>query len=182
MDGYSRAILSYHLAPRMTKIETQICIQKAREKHPNQSTRIISDNGPQDISKDFKEFITICEMTHVKTAPYYPQSNGKLERWHRSLKQEAVRPQSPIDLGDADRIIAKYIEDYNNVRLRSAIDYVPPMLKLEGKDQELIEQRRQKLKEARERRKYIHQSILLGESEGNPFSSIEVNATQSAAI
>ena len=57
-----------------------------------ESPRIISDNGPQFISKDFKEFIRISGMTHVWTSPYYPQSNGKIERWHKSLKGECVRP------------------------------------------------------------------------------------------
>ena len=50
---------------------------------------IISDNGPQFIAKDFKEFIRISSMTHVRTSPYYPQSNGKIERWHKSLRESA---------------------------------------------------------------------------------------------
>jgi putative transposase len=49
---------------------------------PGVKPRIISDNGPQFIAKDFKEFIRISGMTHVRTSPYYPQSNGKIERWH----------------------------------------------------------------------------------------------------
>ena len=53
--------------------------------------RAISDNGPQFIAKDFKEFIRISGMTHVRTSPYYPQSNGKIERWHKSLKGECIR-------------------------------------------------------------------------------------------
>jgi len=58
--------------------------------------RIISDNGPQFIAKDFKEFIRISGMTHVRTSPYYPQSNGKIERWHKSLKGECIRPGTPL--------------------------------------------------------------------------------------
>ena len=50
---------------------------------------MISDNGPQFIAKDFKEFIRITGMTHVRTSPYYPQSNGKIERWHKTLKSDA---------------------------------------------------------------------------------------------
>jgi len=44
------------------------------------------------LARDFKEFIRICGMTHVRTSPFYPQSNGKLERWHQSLKSECIRP------------------------------------------------------------------------------------------
>jgi len=51
-------------------------------------TKDLSDNGPQFISKDFKAFISFCQMTHVRTSPYYPQSSGKFERWHRSMKSE----------------------------------------------------------------------------------------------
>jgi hypothetical protein len=58
-----------------------------KEKYPEAKPRIISDNGPQFIARDFKEFIRISGMTHVRTSPFYPQSNGKIERWHKSLKR-----------------------------------------------------------------------------------------------
>jgi len=152
LDGASRAILSWHLKPSMTEADAQIAIQKAREAYPNQKPRIISDNGSQYTSQDFREFINLCEMTHVKTSPYYPQSNGKIERFHASIKNEALRPNTPIDLEDAERIITKYIYDYNHIRLHSAIGYVPPMLVIEGKDQVLQEQRKMKLAQARDAR------------------------------
>ena len=56
-------------------------------------TYICTDNGPQFIAKEFKHFIRISGMTHVKTSPYYPQSNGKLERYHRTIKSECIRPK-----------------------------------------------------------------------------------------
>src|SRR5690606_37465736 len=55
---------------------------------------IITDNGPQFIAKDFKQFIRISGMTHVRTSPYYPQSNGKLERFHR-LREVTLRGVAP---------------------------------------------------------------------------------------
>jgi transposase InsO family protein len=60
----------------MTEAEVETIIQRARERFPDARPRIISDNGPQFIAKDFKEFIRICGMTHVRTSPYYPQSKG----------------------------------------------------------------------------------------------------------
>ena len=172
LDGCSRAILSWHLKPTMTEVDAEIVIQKAREAYPGQKPRIISDNGPQYLSKDFKTFIDLCEMTHVRTAPYYPQSNGKIERYHKSLKQEALRPLSPVDLEDTERIIANYIHDYNNTRLHSAIGYVPPILVLEGKDQALRDERKKKLKNASEIRKSTTKK-----TEIEPFSSKEENDT-----
>ena len=109
-------------------------LQRARESFPGVTPRIISDNGPQFIAKDFKEFIRIAGMTHVKTSPYYPQSNGKIERWHKTLKGECIRVQVPLSLDDARRIVADYVTHYNNVRLHSAIGYVTPKDKLDGRD------------------------------------------------
>ena len=63
--------------------------------------RIISENGPQFIARDFKEFIRISGMTHVRKSPYYPQSNGAIERWHKSLKGECIRQRTPLTKEDA---------------------------------------------------------------------------------
>src|SRR5260370_14930986 len=78
------------------------------------------------MARDFKEFIRIAGMTHVRTSPYYPQSNGKLERWHKSLKSECLRPGTPLTREDALRLIQTYVDHYNTVRLHSAIGYVTP--------------------------------------------------------
>lgn len=173
LDGASRAILSWHLKSSMTEIDAAIVLQKAREAYPDQKPRIISDNGKQYLAKDFQDFLYLCEMTHVKTAPYYPQSNGKIERFHKSIKQEALRPFSPVDLQDAQRIIDKYIHDYNNVRLHSAIGYVPPILVLEGKAEQRHEERRKKLKTASEKRKNT-----IPTNPNKTFSSKEENDKQ----
>jgi putative transposase len=149
LDDCSRMILHFELRERMTECDVEIVVQAAREKFPNARPRIISDNGPQFIAKDFKEFIRLCGMTHVRTSPYYPQSNGKLERWHKSLKTEAVRPGSPLTQEDAQRLIASYVKHYNTVRLHAAIGYVTPADKLAGRDLAIFAARDQKLAAAR---------------------------------
>ena len=108
---------------------------------PGSSARIISDNGPQFIVKDFKEFIRISGMTHVRTSPFYPQSNGKIERWHKSLKAECIRPGTPLSLDDARRLVESYVEHYNNVRLNSATGYITPKDMLAGRQQEIHSER-----------------------------------------
>ena len=65
-------------------------------------------------------------MTHVRTAPYYPQSNGKIERWHKSIKGECIRPGTPLTPDDARRLIRNYVEHYNAVRLHIAIGNITP--------------------------------------------------------
>ena len=97
-------------------------------------------------------------MTHVRTSPYYPQSNGKIERWHKTLKGECVRPGTPLTLEDARRIVARYVERYNTVRLHSAIGYVTPQDKLLGRDPEIFAARDRKLALARDRRAVARQT------------------------
>ena len=89
LDGCSRFIVHREIAASMTERDVEVVLQKAREKYPDARPRIISDNGPQFIAKDFKEFIRLTGMTHVRTSPYYPQSNGKMERWNKSFKSKA---------------------------------------------------------------------------------------------
>jgi transposase InsO family protein len=85
--------------------DVELVIQRGGEIMPKVTPRIISDNGPQFISKDFKEFIRISGMSHVRTSQYYPQANGKFERFNRTIKSECIRPQSPVSLDDAKRIV-----------------------------------------------------------------------------
>lgn len=152
LDGCSRYIVHWDLRESMREADIEIVLQKARELYPDARPRVISDNGPQFIAKDFKEFIRISGMTHVKTSPYYPQSNGKIERWHQSLKRECIRPRTPLTLEDARRLVAGYVEHYNCRRLHSAIGYVTPKDKLEGREQTIFEERDRKLEAARARR------------------------------
>ena len=85
-----------------------------------------------------------------------PQSNGKIERWHQSLKQECIRPGTPLSLEDARRLVAKYVEHYNNKRLHSALGNVTPTDKMAGREKEICSLRNQKLEAAREMRKQRH--------------------------
>jgi len=161
LDGYSRYIVHWEIRRSMTEQDELVVLQRAKEKFPNETPRIISDNGAQFVAKDFKEFIRICGMTHVRTSPNYPQSNGKLERFHGSIKGECIRPGTPISLEDAIRIVTRYVEHYNQVRLHSAIGYVAPADKLAGREGEIFAARDRKLAEARERRKAQREATRL---------------------
>ena len=158
LDGYSRLIVHWEIRESMTEAEVELVIERAKERYPEARPRIISDNGPQFLARDFKEFIRLSGMTHVKTSPYYPQSNGKLERYHQSIKRECIRPRTPLCLADARRIVGEYVEHYNNVRLHSAIGYVAPADKLAGREQEIWAERDRKLEAAREERKVRRQA------------------------
>jgi transposase InsO family protein len=70
--------------------------------------------------------------------------NGKIERWHKSLKSECIRPGTPLSLEDAPRLVESYVEHYNNVRLNSATDYITPKDMLAGRDRKLEAARQQR--------------------------------------
>ncbi len=89
----------------------------------------------------------------VKTSPYYPQSNGKIERYHRTIKGDCIRAKSLASVDDSRQAVKQYVHHYNTVRLHSAIGYVTPHTKLAGKEKELFAQRDEKLEAARERRR-----------------------------
>ena len=157
LDGYSRFLVHWDLRESMKEADIEIILERAKERYPEAKPRIISDNGPQFIAKDFKEFIRISGMTHVRTSPFYPQSNGKLERWHKSLKRECIRPGTPLTPEDARRLIQRYVDHYNTVRLHSAIGYVTPQDMLDGRQAEIHAARDQKLEEARRQRQLRRQ-------------------------
>jgi len=158
LDGYSRWIVHGELRESMTEQDVEVIVQRALEKHPGAKPRIISDNGPQFIAKDFKLFIRLTGITHVRTSPYYPQSNGKLERWHGSLKRECIRTSSLGSLQEARRRVSSYVEHYNHVRLHSALGYITPADKLNGLEDVIFAERDRKLEEARARRQQTRQT------------------------
>jgi transposase InsO family protein len=158
LDGYSRCIVHWEIREKMEESDVETIIQRAREAYPGVTPRLISDNGPQFIAKDFKEFIRIAGMTHVKTSPYYPQSNGKIERWHQTLKGDCIRVKVPLSLDDARRIVTDYVGHYNHARLHSAIGYVTPKDKLDGRQERIFAARDRKLAEARQRRQQLRQA------------------------
>ena len=153
LDGASRYVVHWEIRAQMTEADVEVILLRGKEKYPEETPRIITDNGPQFIAKDFKEFIRMCGMTHVKTSPYYPQSNGKIERWHKTLKAECIRPKTPLSLAEAQRLVGEYVDHYNNVRLHSSIGYIAPKDRLAGREEEIFAERDRKLAQAREERR-----------------------------
>lgn len=153
IDGFSRFIVHWEIREAMTEADVEIIIQRAVEKFPDARPRIISDNGSQFIANDFKSFIRLMAMTHVRTSPYYPQSNGKIERFHQSLKRECIRPRTPVSVDDARHVVDGYVTYYNCERLHSAIGYIAPIDKLEGRADSIVADRELKLQQAQARRK-----------------------------
>jgi transposase InsO family protein len=153
LDGFSRFIVHWDIRETMKEPDVELIVQKALERFPGQKPQLISDNGPQFVARDFKEFIRLAGMTHVRTSPYYPQSNGKQERMQGSLKRECIRERCPRTVEEAKRFVGEYVEHYNTRRLHSAIGYVTPLDMLEGRQPEIHAERDRKLEAARQTRR-----------------------------
>lgn len=152
IDGASRYLVHWEILPRMKSSDVELIVQRALEKFPEAKPRLISDNGPQFVARDFKEFIRLTQLSHVRTSPHYPQSNGKKERWYQTLKREAVRPQTPLTLEQAREVVAQFVQHYNQVRLHSALGYVAPKDWLENRQEAIFAERDRKLEAARQQR------------------------------
>jgi putative transposase len=163
LDGYSRYLVHWEIRECMTETDVETILQRGREAFPEARPRIISDNGPQFVARDFKSFVRACGMTQVRTSPYYPQSNGKIESWHKTVKRECIRPKVPLNLEDARRIVTEFVNEYNTKRLHSGIGYITPRDRLEGREQVIQDERQRKLAEARLARQNVHRGIVSGE-------------------
>ena len=157
LDGFSRYIVHWELRESMQEPDVELIVLRGLERFPGVQPRLISDNGPQFIAKDFKEYIRVMGMTHVRTSPYYPQSNGKQERMQGTIKKECIRERCPQTVEEARRWLGAYIEHYNSRRLNSAISYVTPRDMMEGRQKQILQAREEKLAAARERRRQKRQ-------------------------
>jgi len=159
IDGYAKAIVHHELRTHMLESDVEIVIQRALEKYPDAKPRIISDNGTQFISKDFSNYIKAVGLQHVRTSIMYPQSNGKIERFNRTVNEECLKKISMVDLEDARRQVADYIEYYNTKRLHSSLYYLTPDDFINGRVEERLEERRNKLAAAKLNRMFYENAV-----------------------
>ena len=145
MDGYSRKILDWTLCENMEGINIELLVARVKEKYPEAKARIIHDNGKQFISKDFKSLISLLELYETAARVCHPQSNGKLERFHSTLKTEHVRQTAYLGYEDAKEKMAQWIDFYNNERLHGALLYLTPADYFEGRKESRLAERREKL-------------------------------------
>ena len=142
LDGYSRAIIHHEVRSDMTTADVEIVIERALAHLPpgTPPPRLITENGSAYVSLEFKAYLRERDISHSRTRVCHPQSNGKIERFHRSLKSECVRSSALGDLAEARRLIMGYVRQYNTERLHSALHYLTPEDYLRGAEH--VQQRR----------------------------------------
>jgi transposase InsO family protein len=162
LDGYSRRILNWRLCDTMEGINAEVLATETKELYPEaKAPRLISDNGSQFISKDFKELLIVLEIGHTFTRANHPQSNGKLERFHRTLKTEHTRRSAYVDDADARVRMALWLAYYNSERLHSALGYLTPDDVFYGRSDSRLAERREKLHTARINRQEYWQALAV---------------------
>jgi transposase InsO family protein len=166
LDGYSRSIVHHEVRTDMTTGDVEIVVERALEtllpeqRPPHQPLpRLITDNGSQYVSADFRAYLRERDISHSRTRVRHPQSNGKMERFHKSLKRECVRVEPMNNLAEARTLIAQYVHEYNTQRLHSALQYLTPADYLQGPEhiQQRLAERKARLQTAVERRKQYWQ-------------------------
>ena len=150
LDDYSRYIIAWKLAPTMATSDVEETLELALEKSGLEKVRVrhrprlLSDNGPAYLSKELKQFLKRKDIDHIRGAPYHPQTQGKIERWHRSMKNivQLQNYYSPSQLAEA---IDDFVEYYNNQRYHESLDNMTPASIYYGKEKE-VRSEREKIK------------------------------------
>jgi len=162
MDDYSRFILAWKLQQDMTSNSLIEVVQLAidatgmTQVPVADRTRLLSDNGSGYVSRAFRDYLNLVEIRHILAAPYHPQTNGKLERYHQSIKQEVN--QVPYEVpGDLEAAITDFVDYYNHRRYHKALNNVTPADVLEGRRETILTRRKEVKAQTLERRKLYNQ-------------------------
>lgn len=159
LDDYSRYIIAWQLCTTMKALEVTAILQKALAKtgvtqvNVYKRPRLLSDNGSCFISSELKDYLCENEMVHIRSKVYHPMTQGKIERYHRSMKNLILlyNYYSPEKLSEQ---IGRWVEYYNNHRYHESLDNVTPKDRYYGRDREILQQRKAtKLKTMQLRRK-----------------------------
>ena len=173
MDDYSRSILAWKLQVDMTAdsliqvVQVAVDITGMTEVPLEDRTRLLSDNGSGYVSRAFRDYLDLVGTRHIRAAPYHPQTNGKLERYHQSIKNDVnqVPYEVPSDLEEA---ITGFVDYYNHHRYHKALSNVTPDDVLNGRREEILIKRREvKAQTLAQRKRY---NRLLRESQNAAIS------------
>jgi len=156
LDSYSRYVVHWELALSMLASEVADIIAAALEKVPGKRPRIVRDNGSQFVSKDWREVIRHFEIEEIPIRVRHPESNGRIERYHRSVREEGLGDQEREDYYQARDLLDQWVRYYNHERLHSALNYLHPVDYYKGNPEALMAARKKKLTKAIARRKEIN--------------------------
>jgi putative transposase len=162
LDDYSRYIIAWKLCTTMKAEDVTATldmaldasgVDKARVLH---RPRLLSDNGSSYVSDDLAKWMQRHDMAHVRGAPYHPMTQGKIERWHQTLKNRILLENYYLP-GDLENQIKTFVADYNNCRYHESIDNLTPADVYFGRGQTILLQRERIKRQTISQRRLLHQ-------------------------
>ncbi len=164
MDDFSRFILAWKLQMDMTSdsfievIQDAVDLTGMTEVPLDDRTRLLSDNGPGYVSRAFGDYLRLVGIRHILASPYHPQTNGKIERYHQSIKREVN--QVPYDVPrNLEAAISDFVSYYNNRRYHKALRNVTPADVLHGRREQILNERKEVKTQTLHRRKQYNQHL-----------------------
>jgi len=146
LDDYSRFILVWRLCTTMAASDVSDTLDDAlsftgldqvRVKH---KPRLLSDNGPSYIASDLADYLDDKGMDHTRGRPHHPQTQGKIERWHRSLKNQILLENYYLP-GDLEQRISEFVDYYNHERYHESFNNLTPADVYYGRAQQVLDRR-----------------------------------------
>ena len=164
MDDYSRFILAHKLQRDMTSDSFIEVVQEAVDRTGmdqvpvTDRTKLLSDNGPGYVSRASRDYLGMVGIKHILATPFHPQTNGKLERYHQTIKRDVN--QVPYELpADLEAAIAAFVSYYNYRRYHKALGNVTPSDVLKGRREEILQRRKEVQAQTIERRRRYNRAL-----------------------
>lgn len=161
LDDFSRYIVAWRLCTTMAASDVMDTLDLALQSSGLDQTaiqtrpRILSDNGPSYIAKDFSDWLDDQGMSHTRGAPYHPMTQGKIERWHQTLKNRILLENYYLP-GDLKRAIADFVDHYNHRRYHESLDNLTPADVYFERGQNILNMRREIKRKTIEQRRRNH--------------------------
>lgn len=162
IDADSRYIVAWDLAWTLPDDALGLVLRTALDRTPGAQPEVVTDNGGEFAGRDFLAVLKAESLKRVRTRVHHPQSNGRVERYHRTFREEGWGGAQPADYAAARALIAEWIETYNHTRLHSALNYLTPAEYYRGNPEARLTERHAKLLAARHRRQAAWQAFYGG--------------------
>jgi transposase InsO family protein len=164
LDDYSRYIIAWKLCSTMRAedvtdtLDLALAASGCDQAHVHHRPRLLSDNGPSYIAGELADYIEAQRMSHVRGAPFHPQTQGKIERWHQTLKNRILLENYFLP-GDLEGRIEAFVEHYNHQRYHESLDNVTPADAYFGRADAIIKQRERIKRQTIEYRRLQHRKL-----------------------
>ena len=162
LDDYSRYIIAWKLCTTMRAsdvtetIELALAASGCDQAVVQHKPRLLSDNGSCYISGELAEWMEKQKMEHVRGAPFHPQTQGKIERWHQTMKNRILLENYYLP-GDLEQQIGVFVYHYNNHRYHESLNNVTPADVYFGRDKDILREREKIKKQTIQYRRLQHQ-------------------------